>query len=280
MRQMMSAGFLEPEEREKIITEWCKAHHVIRRPPFFAKDFMKLPPTLIWGLWFLVNLTHHGAGGFCRLCSPRVNAQYDLLVKEVGGARHTRAILQALDPELIVIFRHPYAVVASVLRGQRLGLLSPMNRAGWLRHYDCFSQQLGFNPHHVLEMEECEFLALRWLIVNMIYQSALKEHTRSCTVVYEKLRLEPLDTTKSVFRFLNWDMNGQTTRFLEESTQKRTAGLRALWHSGHSFFGIYRDHKQAIESWQNELTPQARAKIAAIVTRYPFTYWADQEPWS
>jgi hypothetical protein len=272
---IVNRGVLEPEARAVLLSEWSKAYPISRRPPFFAKDFLRTPPSLQWLSWLVVRALHRGHGVFRKLFSPAPQGRYDLLIKEIGWAKQAQAIVGALAPELILIFRHPCAVVASQLQGKRLGLLYREERTSWLESHGSACEDLGFSRDVILAMEEYEWLAVWWLLTNRAYLEVLKTYPRTHVVVYEALCSEPLRVSQGVFDFLGWQLGPQTRAFLQTSTHGSRSSLATMLLGQHSYFSIYRDSRESMLSYENTLTEAQQERIVALIKpHFPYdAYW-------
>jgi hypothetical protein len=276
----MKSGATSQRKRNELIDELCKSHVGWRRPPFFPKDGLMWPSDFQAICWYLARIARRGDGLFCRLFSPRPTASFDLLIKEVDWARHLESTLRWLAPDAILILRHPCAVVSSLLRGQRRGLMPKEERSGWLHVHEEECRHLGYNPSSVLAMDECEFLALNWLIQNLTYQRVLESRPRTAIVVYEELCGDPLKITDSLFQFLGWSLGPKTREFIELSTGLRRSVLADWRRASNRYFGLYKDRTRVLEAWKTEMKPREKEEIIAIASLHPAyrTYWPESAP--
>ena len=270
LERLRRGGTLESGEREALIAEWCKAHHTCRRPPFFAKEFSWVPPAAFWLSWAAVRLSEGwGDGLYRRLYSPNPSRRFDLLIKEIGWLKAAESIVHSLDPYLIVIIRHPCAVVASRRRGQQLGMLNRHNREVWFDRHGELSEPLGYDRTTVMALEAVEFLALDWLLQNRAYQAALRGLPCGDLVVYETLCRDPVGVTRQVFAGLGWEPSPQTLRYLRGSTREDHLGVRN-WLSGNRFyFRLNRDPAKSADSWRKELSQDETKQVLAISRNLP-----------
>jgi len=275
LERVKSTGILTAEERKELIRHWSQAYPIIRRPPFFAKDFLWTPPTAIWLTWLAVRATHVGEDLFRRFFSPSPKAKCDLLVKEIGWTKQAHSIVRALEPELLLLFRHPCAVVASQLQGRKLGLLHKERRSVWLEHFGAACEQLGWERAAIEAMEDYEWLALDWLLMNRTYLELLREYPRSHAVVYEELCRELVKVSSGVFDFLGWKMGAQTLQFLRQSTCGGRSTVATMMLGQHAYFGVYRDPRESLKNWKNVLTEAQAERIVALVRpHFPYEkYW-------
>jgi hypothetical protein len=197
--------------------------------------------------------------------SPREGSAYDVLIKEVDWAIHAEAITSALRPELIVIFRHPCAVVASQLRGLRLGLLPPTDRGELLEYYGPSCERMGFDRQSILEMDLLELHALRWLLTNRLYREILAAYPRGYAVVYEDLCRDPIQDSAAIYDFLGWPLERQTLDFIRDSTDPVRSPIWALFQFSRPYFRIYRNPGKVESAWRTRLTAHEQACILSIV---------------
>jgi hypothetical protein len=280
LTKVKRTGVLAEEERREILWEWIRGNADCRRPPFFAKSFLRSPAALRLAAWVLVRLSGVGEGPFRYLFSPRPGAAFDLVVKEVDWSGHVGSLLQALDPLLLVIMRHPCGVVASQLRGQTLGLMAGHDRFRWLEEHRQDCARLGFGPAEVRRMEPWEFLSLQWVVQNAAYLDAVKRNAPTHLVVYEELCRAPAVVTREVFDFLGWEVGRQTERFLRRSTASSSSWLSDRLQAKHPYFSVRKNSLQAAESWRTQLTPRQQEQVLAIALAFPsfHDYWGQPVP--
>ncbi len=186
---------------------------------------------------------------------------HDVLIKEIGWERDLEKTAESLSPKVVLIVRHPCAVVCSLLKGQRRGLIPGEHREHWLsiRQHEC--SDLGFRSSTVLAMNSHEFSALRWLLENYAYQSVLERCPNSHVVVYEQLCQEPLKIASRHFDFLGWPMELETERFINDSTGIHQSLQGFLNRIMNRYFGVYRNTIRVAESWKSELPVRVQKSI-------------------
>jgi hypothetical protein len=262
--QMTRTGKLTPDERRVLLREWVRADPIHRRPPFFPKSFQRAPASLQKWCWGICRRSALGCALFRALFSPSERRPFDLVLKEVGWPVHAPNIVQALDPELIVIIRHPCAVVGSELRGIEKGVMPRKDREEWLRESGPVLAELGFTPEQIRAMPEFEWLAVTWMATNQVYRSIVARHPRSLVLNYEELCRDPLGGTREIFRFLNWQVTPQTRAFLDQSTHAASSWMTMLL--GHQpYFGIYRETAESPDKWKTALPPAQRDRVLELV---------------
>jgi hypothetical protein len=262
-----SDGHISPQQRLELLGDLSVPNSAWHRPPFFAKQFRRTPPWLNWALWLLAKTTGCGKGLFRRAASP--SKQFDLVFKG-NWSTHAVALLQSLDARLILLLRHPCDVVASILRGQRLGLLPPVDRTEFFQSRSKLLTSLGFAHSALFAMDECEFLAVYWLVCNLIHTQTLETWPRSRLVIYEELCQDPVGLTRSLFDFLGWEVTPQTFRFLEKSTSARHSWLRVLLQVKRPYYAVYRRSDRQRARNRHELSDRQRDLVLSIVKGFPY----------
>jgi hypothetical protein len=278
--KLMSGAALDDEERQDILQEWSRAHHDCQRPPFFAKSFLRSPGWARLAAWLAVRVLGVGQGAFRYLFSPAAEEQFELVVKNVDWSRHVGRIVRGLEPVLVLIMRHPCGVVASLLRGQGLGLMAKRDRGRWLEQHKALCDRLGFGAAGVRRMEPWEFLSLEWLVQNVEYLEVLGTHRPCRLVVYEDLCRAPEIVTRDLFDFLGWEMGPQTRRFLRTNTSASSSLLSDWLQAKHPYFSVRKNSRRAAASWRTQLRPRQQEQILTIARAFPRfdDYWPSRFP--
>lgn len=276
VRQMRD-GVLQREGRHRLYQELIQAHPEWSRPPFFPKTG-RLGPCLFQEVfWLLGRATPLGGRLYRNLYTLGQESSHDLLIKEVSWARYLEKTIDSLSPELILVIRHPCAVISSLVKGRQLGLMPKEDRNAWLRVHKDGVRDVGFSASCVLAMDDYEFLALDWLLENLTYQRVLENRRRTFLVVYERLCEDPLRIAYCLFEFLGWPMGPETKRFIDTSTGNRGSISGSLRRVFHRYFGVYRDTSRVSESWKSELPNLVKERIISIARLHPCyrDYWPE-----
>jgi hypothetical protein len=276
LEQIKETGCVSSVEREMVLDHWSRAYFAVRRPPFFTKDYSRWPAKAPWAAWLGVRAAGRGYRLFERLFSPRQGSRYDLVAKQGGMAVHGTNFVRALKPDaLVIIVRHPCAVIASVRRGQKLGLMKNHERGRWLDEHLIIAEEFGYGRRELEGMSDAQFEALDWLIENSIYQKLLDEHPNGQLVVYRDLCCDPLSVTTTLFQALGWEVTQQTHGFLDDTTKRRTSRVTSLFTASHPYFSVYRPAKEAIDAWKRDLSRQEQDEILAIARPLVERYWPE-----
>jgi hypothetical protein len=263
-----SGQLLDKTKIAEVISSWCKAYHGSNRPPFFSKSFSVIPPKVQWSAWILARCSFLGKSAYCALFSPKLSANFDLVVKEVGWERHAEQITRNLNGQLIVIVRHPCGVVASQLKGRKNSWLTPPNVARWYKTFVVECTQLGFSERAVMLMQPHEFCALRWLVANEIFADTVDQFPKSQMVIYERLCADPLGVTEKIFAKLGWKTSAQTKKFISDSCKHHNGKLHAWFRGKRPYFDVYKNSQQSMNSWRQNLPIEIQESILRIARKF------------
>ncbi|HVA45533.1 MAG TPA: class I SAM-dependent methyltransferase [Pirellulales bacterium] len=278
LTQIKTTGRISHDEREVVLDHWSRAYFAVRRPPFFKKEYSAWPAQAPWAAWLTVRGVGRGYRAFQYLFSPADHVRYDLVVKQGGLSVHGPNFVRALVPDaLVVILRHPCEVIASVRRGQRLGLMRNHNRERWFDDHLALAEEFGYGRREVEAMSDAEFEALDWLIENSIYQRLVDDHPNAQLVVYRDLFRDPKGVTETLFEALGWEVTKQTRRFLRDTTTRQTSRLTSLVTASHSYFSVYRPGKESIDAWRHELSRREQEEILEVARPLLERYWPVEE---
>jgi hypothetical protein len=252
------------------------------KPPFFPKQFLSATPRAMSFFWGVQRLLGSCVPLTRRCFTPLPGVPFDLLVKEVDWRSGLQTLTDELRPNhLIVLVRHPCAVVSSRLKGLRLGVMES-HRSAWIESYADRCKALGFAPDRVAAMEMYEFFAVRWLVSTTEQLEIARTHAHATTVVYEELCRAPVHTAKLLFSALNWKPTSVTEHFIRCSTSPKswwTSWYKAM-REKKAFYAIHNDPMAASASWRKHLTPTEQRRVLAITAAFPHMDWwagADQE---
>jgi hypothetical protein len=252
---------LSAADRNTVLDDWSNAYPVIRRAPFFRKSYGWLPHRLVWACWLAVQMTGRGHAAFRKTFSPP-GGGYDLVVKQGGLSGQ---IIQSLRPDrLVIIVRHPCGVAASLMRGQRMGLMDLEHRAEWLKHNQHMCDELGYSAREIKGLSACEFCAVKWLTENLQYHRAATSHPNCRVVVYEELCSDPLLVSQSLFEGLEWKLTPQTIRFIEVSTSTSFHRWRTWLTARNKYFSVYRFSGSNSGAWRNELSADEQRTVMRV----------------
>jgi hypothetical protein len=275
LRRLVDGGELDAEETALLWGALCRTRFECLRPPFFPKSFLKLPPWAIMVLRRAAGYSRRGRRAFGDWLTPAARLAPDLLIKEVDWQDRALNIVRGLHPGRVVfIVRHPCAVVHSRLRGLKMGVIPGHDRVAWLVRSAAQCEAIGISERQVHAMPPWEFYALDWLLQNLYYCRIAEVHPRTTTVLYRDLCLRPEQVTADVFRFLGWEVNSRTSRFIRTSTHSRWRALAMrLWGGRRGYYNLYRDGSESLTDWKNSMPPEQQEGVLKIARLFPHMDW-------
>lgn len=276
--KIRETGQLSAGERDLYLRHLSRAYFAVHRPPFFPKDFTRFPARLTWACWLAVQGMNRGYRLFERTFTPPGDADFDLVIKQGGGTTlYGKQIVSALSPgAMIVIVRHPCSVVASIRRGQSLGLMHRVSREKWFDDYLSFAEPFGHDRRQIEQMSDAEFQALCWLLENTAYKELLERHPHGRLVNYDDLSREPLAIARSLYESLGWEVTDQTRCFIRETGNKSPSGIKWLTTSSHPYFSVYRTPSPGGNPARSELTPYEMEQVLAVTAPLREFYTASE----
>ena len=248
----------------------------IDNPPFLDKSFRRQPGYLLHLLYGLgkrvdrLQYLYQWAG------RPQLDRETAVLIKDVNFPIHLLPDLtQVLQPYLIAMVRNPFANIASYLKGLKLGLFTRDRNLDIERLRNSLNQPGGEHlAHYAPQLEEmsvAQFEAVRWRIQVESLVAYTKNYPQSLVVVYEELCLDPFGKTKEIFDFLGWQIDQKTEDFIDTSTSSKASTT----NSSKSYYSVYRDPRQSMSKWQEQLTEAQKLDIDSIVCESPLnSFWS------
>lgn len=270
LRRLTEGEPLGPSDRPAILADLAALQVACARPPFFPKRFRAWPTGALRLAWATSGLAGVGPALFRNLYRVHPSAGYDLLVKEVDWHPGLTGV-DRLNPDyLVVLVRHPCAVVCSRLTGIRLGVMPEHDRTTWLALNRGRAEAAGFTAQDVVRMSPCEFYALEWLLENLYYRSTGAARVRCRTVVFEELCREPLKVAAELFDFLGWEMGERTRRFIRKSaTGSWRESVLSRFSRRKWYFNLRRDSEKVARKWQAILTRAEVGQVMAVARQFP-----------
>jgi hypothetical protein len=265
LTSLLRKGTPSEDERRELLAEVCWADSQCMLVPFFPKAWRWTPTCLLSTARLAVSISGWGRALFGNWFTPPAHARFDLVVKEVDWQGFVSRVVRGLEPAaLIVIVRHPCAVVASRLQGLRLGIMDSY-RAGWWERHCAVCKGLGYSEAVFQKMQDYEFFALTWLLQNVEYQATAQHHPHAVTVVYEDLCRDPRARSAELFAALGWEPSATTDDFIERSTRPGTARQVKRWLRGRrSYYDIFKDPTKTCGAWRDLLTKDQQERTLAI----------------
>ncbi|MCP2727414.1 sulfotransferase domain-containing protein [Limnofasciculus baicalensis] len=266
------------ELRHRFQALCSRAYHDVDMPPFPPKSFRKQNPQLLHLLYSLGNRIEGLKFLYEWYGSPKMNGETSVLIKDVNFPNKLLPRLcDLLQPHLLAMIRNPFANIASYLKGVSLDLFQKpdqLAKATRLRESIATSASLHLFQYcdrlDRMSIEQLE--AIRWCLqVEPLIQYA-QTYEGGLVVVYEDLCADPHGKTTEIFQFVGWEIGESTRDFIKAST----SGEKQSSKTSNSYYSVYRDPRESMSKWKQQLTPEQIADIASVVRESPaINLWSD-----
>jgi hypothetical protein len=275
---------LTERDKQRLLQSLKSAHPEADRPPFFHKSHDWLPVPVRFLLWAAASRMRIMQPLYIKLASPRRQFDSVLVVKETGWSIHLESIIDGLQPHLTCfLFRHPCAVVASILRGIHLGLMTGHDKDRKMLFVREHSQEkcireAGIDEQTAKDMDNEEYFALRWRAFTEICLKYHQENrNRTRLVVYEDLQKHPEETIRSIFSDLGLPFEEHTDSFLKKSSNVSFSSLGLFdKDSRNDFYSVYRKDNYDVRQWEKKLTHEQIDRIKKITGKSLLSeFWVD-----
>jgi hypothetical protein len=271
---------LGDEEQVGFVRQLARMHRACVRPPFFPKRYHSVPPAMLKAAWLAAGWFRGGEGLFRKLFSAERTRNCDLLVKEVDFQSRCASLVEAFRPDrVLVVVRHPCAVVCSRLNGLRLGVISGHDRDAWLARHHERAEALGYSADRVSSMSLWGLYALDWLLQNLEYQRIVQDRPGSQTVVFEQFCQRPEAAAVELFQSLGWEPTPATGQFIRTSgggsAVRALSGLvsRRRW-----YYDLHRNPEEAANNWKALMSQEQVDEVLEVTRSFPgMSWWAPHE---
>lgn len=270
--------------------EICRGcHHDVDLPPFPEKTFRRGNPRILHWLHALGSRVDALRGLYESYGRPRLAADGEILIKDVNfETAHLPALCETIGATLLPTIRNPFANVASHLSGVAKGIFESDRESDARRAREIIEAPGGEAYRAYLseleKMPEAMFEALRWRIQVEPLVEVGEAQPRSRTVVYEDLCEDPLGETQRIFDFIGWELTAATRAFIESSTSgpagaagtSGDGGANEGAESRRAYFSVFRDPRQSMNKWRDQLSATEQEQIAEVMRDSPLRgRWRD-----
>jgi hypothetical protein len=275
-RELLESESLTESDLVLVYNALLPAHPKIERPPFFPKEY-----GLVWGKTGL-RAPAMKFNGLLMLFKWLYTArsQPPLVFKEVTMEPIMANLLAHTSVPVVYLVRHPCAVVASTVSGQKLGVM-PIGRhsilAELLKKHD---PQLAAQYAPLVEgMDLLERETLLWRIDVEKGLNAARDHSNALVVLYEALCDDPLAVSKRVFEHFSLDFSEQTVQFLDALGHQQQT--RRLMEFGiKPYFSVFRNPAAMKNKWKQNLSAEEQRRVLRLVQDSPaFQFCAALGKW-
>ena len=268
--------FIEDDEYEKYraiasdyLQQLClvRTSRAVGRRPQFHKEFSGLAGRILRSstLWLLLLAGRIPIVGNATnklnvpdFIGPGHKPKY--VIKSVISLGRAGLYARALtNGRVVFMMRHPCGVVASQLRGVRLGKLEqskPLNTISKSR----LGRQYGLTLAGLESLTEEEQLAWIWVIMNEQALTGLRDQSNATVITHEALCSNPVQEIKRLFEFCRLPWNSQTEEFLSPIQS---------FSRNPSYYDVKRNPALELDKWKRELAPDVVKRIEAVLMASP-----------
>lgn len=253
---------LTDAEHEQALKVLLSARISTDKPPFFRKKYHRISNVDLQRLsWLAAQAAPFLEPLYTYLFTPKAKSEVTLVIKETRSSVNLASIVAGVrTSNLLVLVRHPYAVISSHLKGRESGLMGggdEAHRKQWMRANKdaAYLLESGVSEEAVLDMQEVEFLALNWRVQNEDYLNMLTQNPNSQLLIYEEFLSDPQAKTKQLFSSLGLQMDPQVEAFVNESSSKDVKKNLLTKDSSSEYFSVYRGKSFDPDKWKKILTP-------------------------
>ncbi len=192
----------------------------------------------------------------------RARREARLVMKSIESVARLGVVARAMpEARVVLILRHPYGFLASMLRGKQadhftdsdsigedIGLLEP------LCHSDA-GRRHGVEVDGLRRATPAERIAWQWVLCNDKALGDAAGRDNVMTVHYEDVCGNPSGEAERLFRWCGLSLGQQTQCFLERSTSTHQS----------RYYGLYKDPKRAANAWRQEIDAETRRLLEPIL---------------
>ena len=257
----------EYEELTRAYLDRLLANRTLRTSgalPVFQKEFRSRPAhalraAIIYGLR-LAQVTDLGTGWADRIPIPDFeNGRGRMVVVKSVSARGRAGIFSQALPEsrTVLVLRNPCGVIASLLRGIRLGKMPEPTQLDEVLETE-EADRYGLQAASFRSLTLVQKLAWHWAILNEKALRDLAHKPATVIVRYEDAVANPLKFSRQLLAFVGLPWMAQTAQFATRSTTYRGPDR---------YFSVWRNSASRTNGWRNELSAEEQYQIAEITAK-------------
>jgi hypothetical protein len=236
-------GYLRPDDRD----------------PFFETQLDRAFAGHFWA----------GSGYRPRNFLRRLGKRPRILVKEVAAFLAAEWVAARWDPQMVVLFRHPGAYVASVRRMDH-----PARELARLRLI-CADAALREDHIHNLAAplsridDPMQASIATWAIRTRVALAALARHPDWLRLHYEDIARDPVPAFRAIYAQLALSWTNQVAEQIRGKTSMQAAGQ----------FSTGRVSQQRIDAWRADLTADEIAGLQRVLDLFELPVYSSPEDW-
>jgi len=276
-RQLLESDSLKESDLTLVYNALLPAHPKIERPPFFPKAYgfvwgktgLRAPAMKFKGLNLLFKWLY------------TARRQPPLVFKEVTMEPIMANLLGHTSVPVVYLVRHPCAVVASTMTGQKQGVMLKGRHsilAELLKKHD--PQLAAQYAPQVEGMDLLERETLLWRIDVEKGLNAARDHSRALIVLYEALCDDPQAVSKRVFEHFSLDFSVQTVKFLDALAHQSQPTRRFMEFGIKPYFSVFHNPAAMKNKWKQNLSTEEQRRVLRLVQDSPaFQFGAALGKW-
>ncbi len=276
-RRLLDSEQIKESDLSTVYRALLPAHPKIERAPFFPKEY-----GFSYGKsWLRTSaLTFKVLNPLFKwLYTP--NGQPPIVFKEVTMEPMMAKLLTHTLMPVVYLIRHPCAVVASTVKGQKQGVMFTGRHSILTKLLQKYGHE--WSESYISQLENMNLLekeTLLWRIDVERGISAAKKHEKALIVIYETLCDDPLTVSKQVFDHFGLDFSTQTVDYLEtlmgkeQSHNKGELGIKP-------YFSVIRNPASMKDKWKQNMSAEDRQRVLMLVQDSPaFQFCATLGKWN
>lgn len=180
---------------------------------------------------------------------------HEVVKSVIAGGRAGLYARAKPDIRFILVIRHPAGVVASMLRGKRIGKMPGEAPIGTLSTMPGAVER-GLSDEFFMQADTLERISWWWVLFNEKMIRDTQDCENCLLVNYDEMCLNPSEALRIMYRHAKLELSDKTAGFLEKSTTNSDADQ--------GYFGLFRNPQQASNRWRQELSKAEIDRVQAI----------------
>jgi hypothetical protein len=257
----------------------CDPRTAAKRP-FFPKSWQTRPAWMVrTGLAYAAAAASRFGVSNVRVPDLGVIARARPVIKSVRLREQLGTFARECpDGRALLILRHPYGQVASMMGGAysghfelRSGTSMPIDEDRAL----AFAMRLGMSEADFARQPDAAKYAWAWREFNETACDSIVNLPNARVVIYKDLATNPLREAADILAFAGLSWHARTEAFLVRSTTNDQST---------KYYGVFRNSVEAADRWRVLLKPEDQEAIDKVVLAsplmrfWPDTYQQDQAP--
>lgn len=178
-----------------------------------------------------------------------------VVLKSVSSRGRAGLFAHALPgARIILIVRDPFGQVASMLRGEALGMFEDVVPVAEVLQVEK-ARDYGLTPERFAALPLVEQFAWNWAVLNEKAINDLAGIPTARVLRYQDLGAHPADEARALLAFCGLDWDPQTEAFVRHSNTQR---------SRDRYYQVMKNPPGAINRWRKDLSLDYQRRILAV----------------